>query len=97
MPDFHAERHDRVHVATEKAIFSRDYEHYKIFFVTLHPECCCAVVQPFILLSAYGNSAVLLMDIEALRFCLVRSNLENSKIEQDGVRRFTYIRGLVVS
>ncbi len=67
------------------------------YLLTLHPESCCTVVQPFILPSAFGNSAVLLMDIEALRFCLVRSNLENSKIEQDGVRRFTYIRGLVVS
>ena len=34
---------------------------------------------------------------EATRFCLVYLNLENSINVQDGVRRFTYIRGLVVS
>lgn len=49
------------------------------YLLTLHRECRCAVVQPFILPSAYGISAVLLMDIEALRFCLVRSKLETSK------------------
>ena len=51
----------------------------------------------FLTALALRASAVFLMVNEATRFCLVHSNLENSKIEQDGVRRFTYIRGLVVS
>ena len=51
----------------------------------------------FLTALALRASAVLLLEIEATRFCLEHLNLENSKLEQDGVRRFTYIRGLVVS
>ena len=45
----------------------------------------------------FRASAVRLLETKLTRFCLVHSNLENSKKEQDGVRRFTYMRGLVVS
>lgn len=51
----------------------------------------------FLTALALRASAVLLMVNEATRFCLVHSNLENSISKQDRVRRFTYIRGLVVS
>ena len=42
-------------------------------------------------------SAVLLVENEADALLSCKQNLENSKLEQDGVRRFTYIRGLAVS
>ena len=66
------------------------------YIVSLHPE---RVVK------SHGHSycpcirapAVLLLETKLTRFCLELSNLENSNSKQDGVRRFTYIRGLVVS
>jgi len=53
--------------------------------VACHTSSCCLCERA---------SAVLLVEIEATRFCLVHLNPVNSIAIQDGVRRFTYYVGL---
>ena len=67
------------------------------FFVPLQLECCCAAVQPFLLLlHTCIRSTLNGKRSDALLSCALESG--KFKIsKQDGVRRFTYIRGLVVS
>lgn len=92
MSDFHAQRHGGIHVAK----FSLQMPCFSEFIRIFAPRMCCKESRPFLLpLHTCTCSTLIGNEADALLSC----TLESGKfiIEQDGVRRFTYIRGLVVS
>lgn len=92
MSDFHAQRHDCLPL--EK--FSLQMQRISDFIRIFAPRTCCVVTRLFLLpLHTCTCSTLIGNEADALLSC----TLESGKfiIEQDGVRRFTYIRGLVVS
>ena len=69
---------------------------FQKIFVSLQREKCLANACT-IILQKPRQMQITYWKTKLTRFCLVYLNLENSINVQDGVRRFTYIRGLVVS
>ena len=92
----HAQRHGSLPLTIKNSIIFPFRGQLSSFFRTFAPDSWSRST-PLSYCSCIRAPAVLFVKLKLTRFCLVCLNLENSKNEQGRVRRFTYIRGLVVS